>query len=675
MSTNPNEPTGSNIFNFLPGTIVAPGIEHMNIGGVSGDYFQISHNLSTRIITKETNNPLYIAEFDDSLVDMAWWAGPRYKGVKSTGKKINTYTGPIVESGIGSFQIGPGGNTAVSQNLSAHGPVLTIGNYPDVQTYPGDQTYGLNPVIQNESTAIYIANTVIGGNNEDPQFATIQNHSYIGISKILIVNVRTDTVEVLDRGIEKFEDFHRFITNDLSTGTSFQMKVLDESISTKLKAKYHCKMNKGWLLKTFDFKHAGEFSGSKIAKGEDHLDTANSMFFYRDGEERRDAYKYTGFDSSGTSDIAQSPVSGARFRYALIEMFSAQSPSTGPLFEQTYMGPSFTSSSIVSNKYTRQFYSGSYGVIENRFNVGNSYAQKISNSDLGIASRFIGVNCLDFLRQNNSNPNLTEEEKVELHVTFLQGVKDFSIGISGSGTAGNYKNNDSANDERSIGTFEVDQNQTALDIGDHCHSFLPETHEITFKGSGDGRFMPSMDTFEELIFNGYLQYTGSAITQEESRAIASSTNESQGCTTVGEGPLPNAKLQRGINISRVKFLRTYIEGGALGPVGHISSQTSSNNTYNKSISGSMTADNYYGGYVNSAGTASLDWQLSFLDKDHTIIADVNKDEELFDGIGSKGVAILPENSHIKVKQNLYIYLKKAGLIDNAPEGISNIIIE
>ena len=166
-----------------------------------------------------------------------------------------------------------------------------------------------------------------------------------------------------------------------------------------------------------------------------------------------------------------------------------------------------------------------------------------------------------------------------------------------------------------------------------------------------------------------------AITQEESRAIASSTNESQGCTTVGEGPLPNAKLQRGINISRVKFLRTYIEGGALGPVGHISSQTSSNNTYNKSISGSMTADNYYGGYVNSAGTASLDWQLSFLDKDHTIIADVNKDEELFDGIGSKGVAILPENSHIKVKQNLYIYLKKAGLIDNAPEGISNIIIE
>ena len=84
---------------------------------------------------------------------------------------------------------------------------------------------------------------------------------------------------------------------------------------------------------------------------------------------------------------------------------------------------------------------------------------------------------------------------------------------------------------------------------------------------------------------------------------------------------------------------------------------------------------YYGGYVNSAGSSSLDWQLSFLDKDHTIIADVNKDEELFDGIGTKGVAIIPGNSHEKINQNLYIYLMKAGLIDNAPDGLANVIIE
>ena len=64
MSTNPNKPTGSAIFNFLPGTVTAPGIEFMNIGGVSGAYFQVSHDLTTRFVTKSINNPLHIADFD-----------------------------------------------------------------------------------------------------------------------------------------------------------------------------------------------------------------------------------------------------------------------------------------------------------------------------------------------------------------------------------------------------------------------------------------------------------------------------------------------------------------------------------------------------------------------------------------------------------------------------------
>ena len=46
-------------------------------------------------------------------------------------------------------------------------------------------------------------------------------------SEIVIVNINTHTVEVLDRGTENFEEFHRFITNDLPTGASFSMKVLD----------------------------------------------------------------------------------------------------------------------------------------------------------------------------------------------------------------------------------------------------------------------------------------------------------------------------------------------------------------------------------------------------------------------------------------------------------------
>ncbi len=674
--TNPNKPTGSAIFNFLPGTVSAPGIGFMNIGGVSGAFFQVSHNLATRFITKSFEDRLYIAEFDDGLVEQAWWANPRYKGCKATGKAINKYSPAVVGSGIGFFQIANSSGT-VSSSLSSNGPAWQIGmNRINFTKEVGDITYGLNPVVQNETTALFIATTVVGG-EEDAQFATLENHSYIGISKILIVNIETDTVDIVDRTTEGWSEFHRFITNDLPTGGAFSMKILDESISSKLKQKYHCKMNKGWLLKSFDFVHAGEFSGSREATGEDHLQTNNSMYFYRDGLEEADTH-INGMLNESSVEIAQSPISGARFRYAVIDMFadsSVEHPTEGDLFTLGHMGPSFVSSSIISNKYTRQFYSGGFGLIDNDFNIGSTNAERISNSDLGRASRFIGINMLDHLKANVNDTTIPEEDKTEIHVTFLHGVKDFSISVSGSGSPGNYSYNESANDERSIGTFEVDQNQTSLDIGDHCHSFLPQTHEITFKSAGDGRFMPTIDTFEDEFDTAYLQYTGSpAITLEESLQFASEDRAFEGCTAVGEQS-NGTYLQRGVNISHIEDGRVFMQGGALGPVGHRQSITSSNPNYRKSISGSMTADNYYGGYLNAQGTASLDYQISFLDKDHTIIANINKDEELFDGIGTKGIVIIPDHTHPKVKRNLELYLQRGGMIDVAPGGLTRTIIE
>ena len=79
-TTNPNKATGSAIFNFLPGTIVAQGgVGFMNIGSVGGPSFQISHELATRVITKNFTDRLFTAEFDDSLVDQATRAIPDVK--------------------------------------------------------------------------------------------------------------------------------------------------------------------------------------------------------------------------------------------------------------------------------------------------------------------------------------------------------------------------------------------------------------------------------------------------------------------------------------------------------------------------------------------------------------------------------------------------------------------
>ena len=73
----------------------------------------------------------------------------------------------------------------------------------------------------------------------------------------------------------------------------------------------------------------------------------------------------------------------------------------------------------------------------------------------------------------------------------------------------------------------------------------------------------------------------------------------------------------------------------------------------------MTAsDNYYSG--------SFSYQLSFLDKNHTLISNVDKDMELFNGIGTKGIVIIPENTHTIIKDNVKFYLQQAGIIDASP---------
>ena len=63
---------------------------------------------------------------------------------------------------------------------------------------------------------------------------------------------------------------------------------------------------------------------------------------------------------------------------------------------------------------------------------------------------------------------------------------------------------------------------------------------------------------------------------------------------------------------------------------------------------------------------SFTYQLSFLDKDHTLITNLNKDAELFDGIGVKGVVIIPENVYPKIKNNIQYYLQQAGIIPTSP---------
>ena len=84
--------------------------------------------------------------------------------------------------------------------------------------------------------------------------------------------------------------------------------------------------------------------------------------------------------------------------------------------------------------------------------------------------------------------------------------------------------------------------------------------------------------------------------------------------------------------------------------------------------GGNAVNNLIQAYDNSTGNSgnfsgSFQYQLSFLDKDHTLIADIDKNAELFDGIGGAGAVLIPEHTHEAVKINLYYYLAKAGIIN------------
>ena len=195
------------------------------------------------------------AEFDDALVHQAHWKNPRWAGCKLTGRKINEYNGtdPFIDKI----------NTSSADYLAKFIPSSSTES-----VWGGDITYGLNPVINKETTAIYIANTVVGGTENPKRYATLEGHSYVGVNKILIVNKEDRTVKVIDRETEPYDSFHRFITQDFPTGTKLNIKVLDESIQSDLEAgNYSVRMNKGWLLSTFkyfDYK-LNHFTGSSVA--------------------------------------------------------------------------------------------------------------------------------------------------------------------------------------------------------------------------------------------------------------------------------------------------------------------------------------------------------------------------------------------------------------------------
>ena len=99
----------------------------------------------TQRVTHSFEDRLFEAEFDDALCDQVPWKNPRYNGSKLIAKKINRF--------------------------------ITSGAFEDKHgVWTGDISYQQLPVLTNQTTALYIANTIVGG-EENPKYATIKKYN------------------------------------------------------------------------------------------------------------------------------------------------------------------------------------------------------------------------------------------------------------------------------------------------------------------------------------------------------------------------------------------------------------------------------------------------------------------------------------------------------------------
>ena len=453
----------------------------------------------------------FSVEFDDALLDLEGWKNPRYEGSKLTGQKINEWNA-------------------------------------------GDITYGKNPVVENKTTALYIGNTLIGGEDEDKSYAHIKRHSYVGINRILIIDPTTDDVTLLDSTQEEFEPFHRFITNDLPTGGSFNIRLLDFSTPNALDAvsKYYVKMNKGWLLKSL------KAVPDKSATPED---SSNGIKLYLDDDgELYWLWMYLGNASS----------TGA-------SMYGDISPqlTTGSSVE------SEENSFIYENKFTRQYWpptTGSLNPIDFGVIQGSEYFLNSREIELNY---FLGTKTIPYLKTLPFN-------ETELHVTFFNGNVDFTNGTQ--------------KDERSISTFEIDYYGGA------------QTSYVNTKWMGPARSIVP------------LKKRHHPLTPKYSSSLVSDNDMQVNFLTLNvDGSVSNSPLNFYASAS-------FFDVGELDPSG-------------------------------SYDQLNLNYQVSWLDKAHTLIADIPKSRYLPNGIGEKGYVIIPEQTDRRVKDNIDYYLEKAGLIE------------
>jgi len=259
----------------------------------------------------------YNVEFDDSLLDMASWNNARYDGCKISGSRINVFTegDPI---------------------------------------YP----YGLKPIIENKTCAIFVGNNVQDGevtSSLDP-LVEIHNHSYVTIDTILLVDLQTlkstkITHEQFNETENKKESFRRLIADNFPEGSKIVTKLLDIATAAQLKEFHHVKFNQGLLMKLYSYtantdgKEDGVFGGFGVRdeKGVliDNAASGGGLFGF--GTTVATSASLFGLSNGGPTTFTA---------YTTIDEFPSELSLYGNIGQITHLSPATASGAPISNQFS-----------------------------------------------------------------------------------------------------------------------------------------------------------------------------------------------------------------------------------------------------------------------------------------------------------------------------------
>ena len=476
-------------------------------------------------------NEEYSVEFDDALLDLIGWKNPRYNGSKLTGQKINEF------------------NT-------------------------GDISYGKNPVVEREQEVIFVGNTVIG-TAENPKVITLEDHSFLEISKIIVVNP-DETINTIERTAENSEAFNRFITGNLLEGDKVNFRLLDFSTQTNLKQDYFVKFNRGLLMKVYTY-------------------TPTLDPFVNDGV----------FGGFGISMKNKKEVGGSDQNLSGSGMFG---------FGKNVVANGLPADTLATqSKFASSSIEGEPGIFTvNPFPIEMAnYSDAPTIHKLDIASA--------------AKATVLPSDTITLHHFYKEWVFfDILRGIEGNHPLGGNKY--FVTFEK--GKFGIQNNkQESISTAEITHPQVDDTYNVN--GSVFTEFLQQQDA------------SGMVSADLENRNVGVITATSLKSNRFFEANIPQSASNSSIAASFT------------GPIRQDINYIKSYSAFSKDIDVGYTCSFYY---------PFSQHQLSVLRPSPTVVINLDKEDELPDGLGEKGFILLPENSSREVKGNLDFYLEKAGLI-------------